>query len=269
VVGADYYPLVSELPAVVDARKWEWKPFADPWGNLDFFVGTDELGNQWLTKLRGGFRGYREIVFERLVQSAGWRCQSSTFAILESRSLSRCKIATRESTQIVTRLLREHGAADCNPGCPIGQFRGDLFSQDGDPLVRLAASPLTDALNFAREQILAPLLGGVEPAGCLTTLDHQVFLIDGELMFAGEPSDVRKTSWWKRRDGSPWPNGQRLTHSICAVVGSFEDYQLQSFLEKPAELKIELSWQICPLLYNARDYARAFSRSEKWREGLA
>ena len=62
---APSYPLVSELPPIIETRKWDWKPRGD------FFLGTDESGVVWLTKMRGAFRGYREVVFERLVQRTG------------------------------------------------------------------------------------------------------------------------------------------------------------------------------------------------------
>ena len=256
------YPLVKQLPPVIETQNWDWKPFKSPLsGETGFFVGTDKLGNAWLTKMRGSFYGYREIVFERLVQRAGWLCQSSSFAILERKSLPRRMTPGSERIQIVTRLLREHGSVNCNPNCPIGPLRGNLDHLSGDPLILLAASPLEDALNVAREQILAPLLGGNEPAGCLTTVDHRVFLIDGEQMFATKPSDVRETSWWKRSDGSPWPTGQRLTREICAAVGSFEDDELESFLERPQGIRIKLIWPIRPLLYSARNYGLTFARS--------
>lgn len=255
------YPLVKQLPPVIETQNWDWKPFEGPLsGETGFFVGTDKLGNTWLTKMRGSFKGYREIVFERLVQKTGFLCQSSSFAILERNSLPRQKTRESESIQIVTRLLREHKPVNCNPNCPIGPLRVDHDHLSGDLLTLLARSSLEDALNIAREQILAPLLGGNEPAGCLTTVDHKVFLIDGELMFATKPSDVRETSWWERRDGSPWPAGQRLTRKICAAIGSFEDDELESFLEKPHGITIKQNWPIRPLLYCARDYGLVFAR---------
>jgi hypothetical protein len=255
------YPLVKDLPPVVETRKWEWRPYCTVEAvRGEFFAGTDELGVLWLTKMRGSFRGYREIVFERLVQRAGWLCQSSTFAILESNSLPRRTVRNSERIQIVTRLLSEHGPSNCKPGCPIAPLRGRLDHRSDDPLDLLAASSLADPWNIARAQILAPLLGGTEPAGWLTTVDHQVFLIDGELMFAENPSDVRQTGWWMRSDGSPSLAGQRLTCDICATIGSLGNDDLEHFLDKPAGLKIRVQWPIRPLLYRARDYARAFSR---------
>lgn len=256
----ELYPLVKNLPPVIDTQHWSWKPFeGTQGGGRGFFVGTDESGDAWITKMRGSFRGYREIVFERLVQRAGWLCQSSSFAILARTSLPRLNTRESERVQLVTRMLNEHGPKDCGPACPIRPLRGDLFNLNDDPLALLAASDLEDSLNVARADILAPLLGGNEPAGYLTTVDHRVFLIDGELMFAAEPSDVRETRWWKRPDGSPWPSGQRLTHEICEAVESLQDDELEAILDKPKGLTIELLWPIRPLLHSARVCGRVFA----------
>jgi hypothetical protein len=254
------YPRVDQLPAVVDTCAWRWEPFNGPYGDEPgFFVGEDEEGNLWLTKMGGSFRAYRELVFERVVQRAGWLCQSSAFAVLERSSLPMRRTRHPERVQLVTRLLPEHGPEDCGPNCPIQPLRGDLSKIEGDLVGILAASPLQDTLNFARQEILAPLFGGFEPAGCLTTIDHEVYLIDGELMFASGPCDIRKTLWWSRRDGSPWLTGQRLTRQICAAIGSFRDDELETFLDRPKKLSIQFGWPIRELLYQARDYGRAFS----------
>jgi hypothetical protein len=164
-----------------------------------------------------------------------------------------------ERIQLVTRLLPEHELTICRPDCPIGPFQGNLDDLGGDPLEALAASPLKDAQNIARHEILTPLLGGAELAGWLTTTGHQVFLIDGELMFSEKPSDVRKTSWWNRPDGSASPAGQRLTHEVCAAVGAFQDEELELFLAKPGNW-ISLHWQIRPILYKSRNFGRDFAR---------
>lgn len=155
------YPTVDQLPDVIVPRCWQWRPFegtsADGKG---FFIGTDEAGDTWFTKMHGSFYGYRELVFERLVQRAGWPCQSSSFAILEYDSLPRRTNPGSESVQLVTRLLAEHGSDDCGPTCPIAPLRGDRSCVHGDPIQVLATSGLEDALNVARADILGPLLGG-------------------------------------------------------------------------------------------------------------
>lgn len=248
------YPVLDQLPCLVDTRNWEWKPFKTGSGtNSGFFEGVDESGARWLTKMRGSFLGYREIVFERLVQRAGWLCQSSAFAILGDSSLPRFKHSRSEAIQLVTRILPEHGPDDCGPACPIAPLRGDL-DQFNNPLKKFGDSSLKDALNIARADILAPLLGGNEPAGFLTTTDHQVFLIDGELMFSTCPSDVGVTDWWSM------PTGPQFTRDVCAAIGSFSNEELEVMLKLPQGLQITCNWDLRDLLYQARDYGKQVAR---------
>lgn len=243
------YPLVNELPLIVEARNWEWKPFKDPARlRVDFFEGVDEFGNRWLTKMRGSFYAYRELVFERLAQRAGWLCQSSCFTVLDDTCLP-MREGNTESVQLVTRLLEEHKHEDCGPDCPIAPLR-DV----ADGLVfKLSTSRLKDGFNIARKDILAALLGGNEPADALTTVGHEVYLIDGEQMFLTSPSDVRESCWWGM-DG-----GKELTRSICQKIGSFSDKELENMLEKPSGIKIKEICDIRSKLYEARDYARDFA----------
>jgi hypothetical protein len=249
------YPLVMDLPEVLDTRFWEWEPFIPPppHGGRNFYCGIDPDGNRWLTKMRGSFCAYRELVFERLVQRAGWLCQSSCFAILSASSLPRKAVGGSDRVQLATRMLSEHSKEDCSPHCPIAPLRGDDWLGRTDTLLALlAASPLQDALNKARCEILAPILGGNEPAGCLTTVDHRVFMIDGEQMFSTEPDNPMETEWW---NGS---NGQSLTYDVCRTVGSFADADLEVFLRRPQKLALQIKWPIKRLLYLARSRARSF-----------
>ena len=92
-----------------------------------------------------------------------------------------------ESAQLVTRLLEEHEQEGCGPDCPIAPLRG----VSSDLVAKLSNSYLKDGLNIARKDILAPLLGGNEPADVLTTVGHEVYLIDGEQMFATRSEERR------------------------------------------------------------------------------
>lgn len=146
--------------------------------------------------MRGSFYAYRELVFERLVQRAGWLCQSSCFTVLDDTCLP-MREGNTESAQLVTRLLEEHEQEGCGPDCPIAPLRG----VSSDLVAKLSNLYLKDGLNIARKDILAPLLGGNEPADVLTTVWHEVYLIDGEQMFATSPSDIRETCWWEVKGG--------------------------------------------------------------------
>jgi hypothetical protein len=254
------HPLVKELPSVLDTTGWDWQPFEPPGGaRNDFWIASDRQGNKWLVKLRGSFRGYRELVFERLVQRIGWPCQSSVFAVLEADAPPLVGSRDLERTQLLTWFLPEHALSLCGPNCPLSPLKVKLNAPDVDPLEVLKDSDLPCHIAWPLSQILAPIFGGNEPAGWLVTIDHQAILIDGELMFSSEPSDVRETSWWQRPDGSPSRAGRRLTREVCKAVGSLTDADLTASFEIPEGIVVQHLWDLRPLVFKARDYARIYS----------
>ena len=247
------YSSVAELPPILHTETWAWEKFAPPdspdWPR--FWVGTDDAGNKWLSKMRGSFYGYRELIFERLVQHAGWLSQSSAFTVLPKNSppIQTSNHAV-ERTQLLTLFLREHSHEYCGPTCLRRHCKGITNSTDPEIIEKL---PLRDALNVARCNILAPLFGGNEPADFLLTDEHDVYLIDGEQMFATRPCDVRETTWWES-DG-----GKRITRDICKTIGAFSDADLQHFLKVPAGIRIKRLWNIRDKVFGARDYAKEFA----------
>ncbi len=116
----------------------------------------------------------------------------------------------------------------------------------------LSRSGLTDAMNHARKEILAPLLGGNEPADVLTTRDHQVFLIDGEQMFSTGPSDISEICWYET------PQGLCLIREVCGAVGALNDIALKEILRKPEIPGFDTDWisKVAERLFAARDHAR-------------
>jgi hypothetical protein len=254
------HPLVKQLPSVLDTTGWGWQPFEPPEGaRNDFWIASDRRGNKWLAKMRGSFRGYRELVFERLVQRIGWPCQSSVFAVLEVGSPPLLGSRDLERTQLLTWFLPEHAPGSCGPNCPYGPIELKLSAPGADPLEVLQESDFQSHIALPLSQILAPVFGGNEPAGWLVTTDHQAVLIDGELMFSSAPSDVRKTSWWQRPDLSLSRAGRRLTREICKAVGSLTDADLTTSLEIPEGIVVHHLWDLRPLVFKARDYARIYS----------
>lgn len=81
------FPLMRDLPTVIDTKGWNWIRFTAPVApSHNFWLGTDLQGNRWLTKLTGEFNAYREIVFGRLAQQMNWSCQSTVFMRVDSKS---------------------------------------------------------------------------------------------------------------------------------------------------------------------------------------
>jgi hypothetical protein len=48
------FPLMRDLPPVVETTGWDWRSFEAPVApSMNFWFGTDRQGNRWLTKLTG------------------------------------------------------------------------------------------------------------------------------------------------------------------------------------------------------------------------
>ena len=60
---------MPDLPSVLNCGDWNWSPY-EAGKSKPFWLGTDVEGTRWLTKMRGGFNAYREIVFARLAQGS-------------------------------------------------------------------------------------------------------------------------------------------------------------------------------------------------------
>jgi hypothetical protein len=254
------HPLVKELPSALDTTGWDWLPFRPTHAaRKDFWIARDKQGNKWLAKLRGSFRGYRELVFERLVQRLGWPCQSSVFTNLDLNAPPLSGGCDLERTQLLTWFLPEHRSGLCGPHCPHGMLELRLGAPDTDPLQVLKDSDFHSHIAYPLSQILAPIFGGNEPAGWLVTIDHIAVLIDGELMFSAEPSDPRETSWWQRPDGSPSRVGQKFTLEVCKAVGSLTDSDLIASLEIPEGFSVCQQWDIRSLVFKSRNCARIYS----------
>ena len=60
------FPKIIDLPRILNTTDWEWTPYRTPsFPSYDFWLGIDPDGNRWLTKLKGDFYAYRELVFAR------------------------------------------------------------------------------------------------------------------------------------------------------------------------------------------------------------
>ena len=241
------FPSVWQLPPVIQAMGWDWQPSPIGW------VGTDEHGDKWLTKLRGSFRAYRKLVFERIVRRLGWSCQSSAFAFLPNDSLPLQEGPDAENIQLVSWLLPEHIGGPCGPNCPAHLLKEGWDASGQDPIEVLQQSALREYIAYPLRWILACLFGG-EVAGKLITTDHQVVMIGGELMFGYRPSDPRGTRWWEDS-----PLGRRLIQQACAAVGSLTDADLEECLEIPEGIQVDLRWDIRALVYEARNEALVWS----------
>lgn len=248
------FPLICDLPSVVSVQGWLWKQYADPNSAVtDFWVGTDHQGNQWLTKVRGSFYAYREIVFARIAQRLGWSCQSSIFGVFPDDVPPILRLTTDEKIHALHWLLPEHQISQCCADCPI------------DPNANLAATlqnlPLSNTVDWLRGEIAAYLFGGNEPPGILFTQDHALVIIDSEQMFSSMPSILCQIPWWTDRHDAISTIARQVAVDLSVAVAKLSDTDLQEFLEAPRDIHISERRRVERILKKARDEARTFSAS--------
>ena len=136
------FPSIKELPKVLDSTGWKWERYETPsFPSYNFWVGTDLDGRKWLTKLRGDFYAYREIVFGRIAQKMGWSCQSSTFVVLDNQSAE--AIGVRDRVHAAHWLLAEHAGTLCSRACPLAAYK-ELVINDVDDLNRCKVTHILD-----------------------------------------------------------------------------------------------------------------------------
>lgn len=244
------FPQIADLPRVVDTTGWRWEPFTEPFlSSDDFWLGTDTKGNRWLTKLRGDFRAYREIVFGRLVQNMGWSCQSTVFMRLDASSANLLK-KKPGSVHAAHWFLDEHLHQQCGDNCGLAPIIGKAVGSVED----LSAFSISHLMDWPRSEMAACLFGGNEPPGHLFTATHEFVIIDAELMFSTEPCSPDCTAWWGNRD-DPHLSALNLAQEVCDQFLSLGHVGLQKALDIPHEISIIEQWPIAPILFASYSYA--------------
>ena len=89
-------------------------------------------------------------------------------------------------------------------------------------------------------------------------LDHEMVIIDSELMFSTDPSDVRETNWWTKADGSPSCKGMKLTRQVCLAIGELSDKNLSDCLVVPNGIELLISWDIREIIFQGRIHCQEF-----------
>lgn len=247
------FPRMQDLPPVVDTNGWRWEQYRTPsFPSYNFWRGFDQDGTRWLTKLRGDFYAYREIVFARLAQKMGWSCQSSVFMKLDVKSGK--ELGVPAGVHAAHWFLEEHPSVACGPECPKEGLRGRQIHTVDD----LADSGIHHIMDWPKSQIAACLFGGNEPPDRLLTTAHELVIIDSEQMFSTDPCDIRETAWWNDRNGSPSESGRRLTLEVCRDLCELSPLDLQEALQIPEGVSVEQPWPIAPKLAASHEYARHF-----------
>lgn len=249
------FPLIHELPSMLNTTGWQWELHDTPAPHSkSFWLATDNNGCKWITKLRGSFRGYRELVFARLAQRLGWSCQSTVFAKLDSAAIKLFEINGLEWYQPMHWFMPEHSGNCANRDCPI-EF---LARRPIKSIANIANIPISHLLDWPRSEFAACLFGGNEPPGRFITTSHEFVIIDSELMFSTGPSSLSDTSWWRNEDGSPSREGYNLAYEICNEVARLTNPDLDEILKIPDGVTIEQKWDISLKLHASHKFAENF-----------
>lgn len=185
------FPKIIDLPTILNTTDWEWTPYRTPsFPSYDFWLGIDPDGNRWLTKLKGDFYAYRELVFARLAQKMGWSCQSSTFIQLAPQS---AVVLGRSAGEVHAAhwFMEEHTPGTCSSDCPLKL----IINRSGLTVDDLAGSRIAHLMDWPKSEIATCLFGGNELPGFLITTDHELIIIDSEQMFSNAPCDLTETNW--------------------------------------------------------------------------
>lgn len=177
------HPQMSSLPKFINSHGWTWQRLEDKGRN--FWVGTDLQGNRWLTKLRGSFYAYREIVFARMLQELGWSIQSSCFLKLDK--VSALTLGSEENeVHSIHWFMEEHQFGGCSIHCPLPYINECLTIKD---FIKLGVPYIRDLFKC---EIAIHIFGANEPCGYFYTPEHEFVIIDSEHVFSTQPAPIEE-----------------------------------------------------------------------------
>lgn len=240
------HPQISSLPKFINSYGWTWKSLEDK--GHDFWLGTDLQGNRWLTKLRGSFYAYREIVFARMFQELGWSIQSSCFLKLDKTSA--LEIGGEENeVHSIHWFMEEHQFGGCSINCPLVSLNGNLTIDD------FMKSGVINIRDLLKSEIAIYIFGANEPCGYFFTPEHALVIIDSEQVFSTQPVQIEDSPWFADKDGL------KLALEVCSEIAAITNSQINRFLDIPQEISVEETWPIKNRLCEGIAYAREFLKS--------
>ena len=107
------------------SENWKWRRYD---GAVNFWIGTDLEGRDWLLKMRGGFCAFRERAFSVIAQSVGISCQSSTFLKLSPLCDPLRQTPYSETSQSASLYVEEHAPGFCGPNCSLRSLADALVN---------------------------------------------------------------------------------------------------------------------------------------------
>jgi hypothetical protein len=248
---------MSDLPALLDTTGWGWQRLRRPGHASDgFWLGTDIQGNRWLTKLRGSFYAYREVLFGRLAQAMNWSCQSSVFICLDPDGAATLGCCAGD-VHAAHWYMDEHVPPPCGSDCALEP----LASNEIRSVEELQPYRIEHLIDWPKSEFAAYIFGSNEPAGRFFTAAHEFVIIDSEQMFATGPCPFDTAFWLKQPDGSLSASGKAFAIDVCREVSMLSAEFVAQALTVPHDISIELQWPIEPKLRASIQFAAAYAQA--------
>jgi hypothetical protein len=251
------YPRITELPAMLDAVDWQWRPFSDQL-RRNFWLGTDHYQNEWLVKMRGSSYAHREHSFAQFAQRLGVSCQSSVYLRIPLGSKPLQSDPNAEEFQLALPLLPKHERGVCSSDCPMPTLDEALKRHHHDQVRALLTPGFDHLLDWARMCMLAELCGANESSDRLFTPEHTLIFIDNEQMFSTRPANIWTSGWLLDSDGKPSPLGVEVAVDLCNRILDIPDEELVSFATVPAEFEVLQPHPVGKILLASKFAAAAF-----------
>lgn len=234
------FPPSRSLPLLLSPLDWTWHPLSS---RQHFWVGEDTDGTHWLVKFRGGFNAVRERAFSIIAQALGISCQSSTFLKFPRDFSLFPSVDSTDVHDLAIWFLDKHEPGQPCDDCPLEELSRQWRLSPNDVEV-LRESPVANAIDMARGQMLGMLCEMHEPPGYLFTRDHLFVQIDNELMFSRSAGANLWDSPWVTDDGQVRQSGLDEAVRLCEQVLSLPDEIFQEALRLPPGYQPRMIWSV-------------------------
>lgn len=250
---------METMSRITRIEGWEWeKRDYGVFPVHHFWTTKDPSGNSWIVKFTGSFYSYREWVFSRLASRLGLNARNVRLAMVSHHDLLKTSQEDAEPFQLLLEPINTYDDEPCNPGCPYPEWKKHL-TEDIDFCTSARSAPY-NAVDYILKDFMADIFGANEPSEVLFGADHNLYIIDNEQMFSTEPSGRISAPWLFDRHGAFSESGHKLLLSLCRKIASLPDVDLLHISKCPDEYKVDMPWDILPILHQGKRLAQSILR---------
>lgn len=239
-------------------KNWEWTEAV--YGDLNqytFWTTMDPSETCWIVKFRGSFYSYREWVFNRLAYRLGLNAVNVRLANVSKLDLIKTKQDTdTEPFQLLTKNIYVHDSLLCKPDCPFPEFNKNI--QENRDFCKFALTTSYNYIDYILKDFMCDIFGGHEPSEYLFGIDHKLYIIDNEQMFQRSgPAGRISSKWLTGENNTNSKQGIKLLQELCHKIISISDHELMQISKYPESYKVDMLWDILPILHKGRELAQS------------